>query len=353
MRRIQQKWLVLLLGCALALGVFTGCGNSSSSSAGGNTGGSSKGSSGSSPAKIANAINGTIGEAKITLQELTIPEQKNLATISITSAGSKFYMLTNPTGGDKAIFAYDLSGAVATADQKFGKDGKLTEPKGLISYANNISASSSGELFISNQSNVAMYKNGKVEDLLKNVMNSCNVTAPAAPLPAILVWSDLHVKMGILMDGKLPPEGMEPMPADKVPYKNISYVTMGSTNDPHVYVSGELDNKLNTIINVDSKLQYGNPTDKKAPDHITWKLRMFTVTSKYVVAYDSGDSVNLWSLDGKFLGHKELTKLFPKKQDVDYTCQSICAAGDNIYMAINSGKFGEDKITKIYALKVG
>lgn len=200
---------------------------------------------------------------------------------------------------------------------------------------------------------MAKYKDGKVEDLLKNVLSACNVTAPAAPLPALLVWSDLHVKMGILMDGKLPPDGMEAMPADKVPYKSISYVTMGSTNDPHVYVAGELGNKLNTIINVDSKLQYGNPTDKKAPDHITWKLRMFTVTSKYVVACDSGDSINLWSIDGKFLGHKELTQFFPKMQDVTYTCQGICSAGDTIYMAINSGKFGETKITKVYAFNVG
>lgn len=144
MGRIQQRWLVLVVGCALALGVFTGC-SSSSSNPGSKPGASSSKSSSNSPSvKAAEPISGTIGATKVTLQELTIPEQKDLATISITNAGTKFYMLTNPTGGDKAIFAYDLSGAVATADQKFGKDGKLTEPKGLISYANNISASSSG-----------------------------------------------------------------------------------------------------------------------------------------------------------------------------------------------------------------
>lgn len=341
MVQIRKKWLAVILASAFAVGILAGCGGTGSS-----------GSSGGTPAAKAPApISVSIGSAKGSLQELNIPEQKKISTAKLTGAGNKLYYLINPISGNKVIEAYDIKGASATLDKNFGKDGKLTEPGGIIGYANNISANNKGELFISNQSHVALYKKGQVTDFIDQAIPNGNVTVPASELPMLIIWGSKTVKMGMIIDGKVD-GGLEAMPAGTVAYGEITDVVMSDSKHPHVYISGILANHLSTITNVDSKLQYGNPTDKSASDKISAKLQVFAVTNKHVFACDSMDNIYLWSLDGQYLGKKDMTKLFTEKpeQGVMNTIKDMCSVEDTIYMAIETGKTSDDSVTKVYTL---
>lgn len=340
MVQIRRKWLALILGSALAVGILSGCGGSGGSGSGGST----------PAAKAPAPISVSIGSAKGSLQELTIPEQKKLTSASLTGVGDKLYYFTNPFGGDKSIAAYAVKGAAATLDKTFGKEGKLTEPAGIIGYANNISANGAGELYISNQSHVAQYKAGKVTEFIDQAIPNGNVSVPASEVPMLLIWGSQTVKMGMVMEGKLAGD-LEPMPPGLVSYEEVTDVIMSGGKDPHVYISGTLPGKLSTITNTDSKLQYGNPAEKKAADAITGKINMFAVTGKYVVAFDSHDYIQLWSLDGKYIGKKELVKVFAEKPEAGFTSRmkAICAVGDTIYMVIENGKTSDDTTAKVYA----
>lgn len=343
MVQIRKACLAALLGGVMALGVLTGCGGGSDSSSGGGS---------STPAKAAKAMEVSIGDLKGSLQELTIPGQKKVANASVTVAGSKLYLLIDPAGGDKTIYAYDVKGATATADKAFGKDGKLTEPKNIIGYANDIGVNSGGELYISHQKYLSQYKDGKVSEGVDMGISNCRLAVPTAPLPAVVVWNGPQVKMGIVMEGKIAAEEFELMPPGMVNYKDITYVNLSSKNDPHVFIAGKLDSGLSTITNVDSKLQYGNVSDKKAPDAISWGIRMFTITNKYVVAFDSGEYLDVWSIDGKFIGKKELKKIFAEKPEAGFSsdCKGMCTDGDTIYLAVANGKSSDDTVLKVYAL---